>query len=125
MRVNKPLGSIPVLQMNTQLLHRCRQQMLNGSRRSLSAEYTKSLCVLGIYISPNDIVSISVLEVIKTLQDTCSYVRSCMFKFQIWCIKGGLRIKVKGKVFYGQQPPSGESTTTECGFNYQLLAVIY
>ena len=33
--------------------------------------------------------------------------------------------KVKGKVFYGQEPRSGESTTTECGFNYQLLAVIY
>ena len=31
----------------------------------------------------------------------------------------------KGKVFYGQEPPSGESTTTECGFNYQLLAVMY
>ena len=30
----------------------------------------------------------------------------------------------KGKVFYGQEPPSGESTTTECGVNYQLLAVI-
>ena len=28
------------------------------------------------------------------------------------------------KVFYGQEPPSGESTTTECGVNYQLLAVI-
>ena len=24
----------------------------------------------------------------------------------------------KGKVFYGQEPPSGESTTTECGVNY-------
>ena len=32
--------------------------------------------------------------------------------------------KKKGKVVYGQEPPSGESTTTECGFNYQLLAVI-
>ena len=31
----------------------------------------------------------------------------------------------KGKVFYGQEPPWGESTTPECGFNYQLLAVIY
>ena len=31
----------------------------------------------------------------------------------------------KGKVFYGQEPPSGESTATECGFNYQLLAIIY
>ena len=29
-----------------------------------------------------------------------------------------------GKVFYGQEPPSGEDTTTECGVNY-LLAVIY
>ena len=31
----------------------------------------------------------------------------------------------KGKVFYGQEPHSGEPTNTECGFNYQLLAVIY
>ena len=31
----------------------------------------------------------------------------------------------KGKVFYGQEPISGESTTTECGVNYQLLAVMY
>ena len=31
--------------------------------------------------------------------------------------------KGKGKVFYGQEPPSIESTTTECGVNYQLLAV--
>ena len=30
----------------------------------------------------------------------------------------------KGKVFYGQEPLSGESTTTEYGFNYQLLAVM-
>ena len=34
-------------------------------------------------------------------------------------------ISTKCKVFYGQEPPSGESTTTECGFNYQLLVVIY
>ena len=33
--------------------------------------------------------------------------------------------KGKGKVFYGQEPTNGESTTTECGVNYQLLAVIY
>ena len=32
--------------------------------------------------------------------------------------------KKGGKVVHGQEPPSGESTTTECGFNYQLLAVI-
>ena len=30
----------------------------------------------------------------------------------------------KGKVFSGQEPPSGEFTTTECAVNYQLLAVI-
>ena len=30
--------------------------------------------------------------------------------------------KGKGKVFYFQEPPSGESTNTECGVNYQLLA---
>ena len=36
-----------------------------------------------------------------------------------WLIKG------KSKVFYGQEPPSGESTTTECGVNYPLLAVMY
>ena len=28
------------------------------------------------------------------------------------------------KVFYGQEPPSGEFTATECGVDYQLLAVI-
>ena len=33
--------------------------------------------------------------------------------------------KCKDLVFYGQEPPGGESTTTECGFNYQLLAVMY
>ena len=32
---------------------------------------------------------------------------------------------VKGKVFYGQKPPCGESTNTEYGVNYQLLAVMY
>ena len=32
--------------------------------------------------------------------------------------------KGKGNVSYGQEPNSGESTTTECGVNYQLLAVI-
>ena len=33
-------------------------------------------------------------------------------------------VKGKGKVFYDQEPPSGESTTTECGVNYQLLVVM-
>ena len=34
-------------------------------------------------------------------------------------------IKGEGKVFYGHEHPSGESTSTECGVNYQLLAVMY
>ena len=34
-------------------------------------------------------------------------------------------VKGKGKILYGQEPPSGESTTTECGVNYQLLVVMY
>ena len=33
-------------------------------------------------------------------------------------------VKGKCKVFYGEEPPSLESATTECGVNYQLLAVI-
>ena len=32
-------------------------------------------------------------------------------------------VKGKDKVFYGEEPPSGESNTTECG--PQLLPIIY
>ena len=32
--------------------------------------------------------------------------------------------KKKSKVFNGYEPPGGESTTTKCGVNYRLLAVI-
>ena len=32
--------------------------------------------------------------------------------------------KVKSKVFYGQEPLSGESTATKCVVNDQLLKVI-
>ena len=41
----------------------------------------------------------------------------CMNKLRIY--------KGKGKVFYGQEPPSGESTNTESGVNYQLLSVMH
>ena len=34
------------------------------------------------------------------------------------------KIACSSLVFYGQEPPSGESTTIECMVNYQLLAVI-
>ena len=53
---------------------------------------------------------------------TSNILVSFVFKFNKYNV---LAIyKGKGKVVYGQEPPSGESTTTECGFNYQLLAVI-
>ena len=42
----------------------------------------------------------------------------------VYC-KDTKQYSIKGKIFYGQEPPSGESTTTECGVNYQLLAVMY
>ena len=42
----------------------------------------------------------------------------------IVCIPTIKPVTVKGKVFYGQEPPSGESTNTECGVNYQLHAVM-
>ena len=35
-----------------------------------------------------------------------------------------MKKKYKGKVFYGQEFPNGESTTTECRVNCQLLEVI-
>ena len=46
------------------------------------------------------------------------------------CTLGYLGNKVEGKVFTlwllgGQEPPSGEFTTAECGVNYQLVAVNY
>ena len=36
-----------------------------------------------------------------------------------------LVLKCKGEVFFGQEPPSEESTTRECGVNYQLVAERY
>ena len=44
--------------------------------------------------------------------------------YHMWLVGYYLDYKGKGKVFYGQEPQSGESTTTECGVNYQLLAVM-
>ena len=43
---------------------------------------------------------------------------------QIYNAAINLMIKGKGKVFYEQEPPSGESNTTEYGVNYQILAAI-
>ena len=38
---------------------------------------------------------------------------------------GEISLKKVYKVFYGQEPPSGESSTTECRINYPLLAIMY
>ena len=53
-----------------------------------------------------------------------NYRRICHLHLMT-CNTSKLQLYVKCKVFYGQEPPSGESTTTECGFNYHLLSVIY
>ena len=45
--------------------------------------------------------------------------------FRVNPIRVAEPLKGKDKVFYGREPPSGESTTTECVVNYQLLAVMY
>ena len=50
---------------------------------------------------------------------------ACREELSCWHIHCKPRGAQKKVVFYGQEPPSGESTTTECGFNYQLLAVMY
>ena len=47
------------------------------------------------------------------------------WNYVVTILEYGTLVKGKDKVFHGQEPPSGESTTTECGFNYQLHAVIY
>ena len=51
-----------------------------------------------------------------------------MLVISVCCVRQNLYVfslKKKGKVFYGQEPPSGESTTTESGVNYQLLSVMH
>ena len=48
-----------------------------------------------------------------------------IFKLNFFLLFAALpRRSKEGKVFHGQEPPSGESTTTECRVNYQLHAVI-
>ena len=37
--------------------------------------------------------------------------------YEIRADKSFVQPNSKGKVFYDQEPPSGESTTTQCGFN--------
>ena len=80
-------------------------------------------------------VSFMHLTALMHLQNSFPNASSCLLLFLHTrslriIIKGSiitqtLQTQSKGKVFYVQEPPSGESTTTECGFNYQLLAVIY
>ena len=45
----------------------------------------------------------------------CGFITARLFAY----------LQLLKKVFYGQEPPSGESTTTESGVNYQLLAVMH
>ena len=52
-----------------------------------------------------------------------SRVRFVLEIIHCFGITGDEESQKNGKVFYGQEPPSGQSTTTECGANYQLLAL--
>ena len=54
----------------------------------------------------------------------CVAVYQKMFQSIVFTDGSDDRDRVKVKVFYGQEPPSGESITTDRGVNYQLLAVI-
>ena len=59
--------------------------------------------------------------------------REQLWKWEIWASVSAVGAVVVGEVvvaamavkIYGQGPPSEKSTTTECGINDQLLAVIY
>ena len=53
------------------------------------------------------------------------YYLCCIRSVVTWMYPLHDALKKNGKVFYGQAPPSRESTTTEYGVNYQPLAVIY
>ena len=55
-----------------------------------------------------------------------AYQESLHGKYEVWRDGEVESVeRVKGKGFYGQEPPSGESTTTEYGLNYQLLVAMY
>ena len=63
-------------------------------------------------------------KVVKKARDKMGWVLRMFQLRKRSHIQTYLKSIVKKKVFYGQEP-SGESTTTEYGVNYQLLAVIY
>ena len=70
----------------------------------------------------------SVLSVFERLVSVCLRTTNAVVCFQPLSLligNVGAPVKKKGKVFYGQEPPSGESTTTESGVNYQLLSVMH
>ena len=57
----------------------------------------------------------------------------CHWKLCCFCLQSLARVRpgrvidrgFKVKIFYGQESRIGESTTSEYGVNYQLLAAIY
>ena len=72
------------------------------------------------YAGPQDIV-------ISTTKTVCMLVRPKQSQGQ-YSTRVRLRneeLSIVKNVFYGQEHPSGESTKTKCGVNYQLLVVIY
>ena len=51
-------------------------------------------------------------------------ITRCFVKYQVTFISYVLRFVWRLRLFYGLEPHSEEFTKTECGVNYQLLAVI-
>ena len=52
-------------------------------------------------------------------------INDVIIMISVLVVRCNHRNTMKGKVFHGQEPPSRESTTTECGVNYQQLSVMY
>ena len=92
-------------------MYRHRAGQDHGSDRCTGTEQVSATAATDVLVVQNH--NQRVMTILKRMkaEDICSML--------------SIDIMVKGKCFYGQEPPSGEYTTTECVVNYQLLAVMY
>ena len=120
---------ISIVNTYAEIIDRCRL-LHNVQINNMSLYYANNALYSEIPINTfNNIQKYCILSILLYHNNIshCTY----LFRVEFWHnhfnnrqLTWVLLIGVKGKVVYGQEPPSGESTTTECGFNYQLLAVI-